>query len=1084
MENKPIYSNQKSYLNASNSSQMNFLKKVPELARPPSVPVLGRKLSNESIITIRDESVSKYPYAVQVPSKKPLKHKLHSKLFQKIPKSLKKPSKTETNLKSRTPSPLTKVKSVKLVQSKQDPSKTSRTKRASMSSPHLTRPQKTPEKQNQVQIREIVEKSLKKQKKLKKSHEKLEKQKTEAKEKLKKNIKNLNLCTREENLKNFKQKMFNPRKPWGIEAKKKAKPKKDIYKSDLFSKPLKSVRKSKNMTPEVSPSKRCLSSRSNHFSSKIQKKKKKIPRSEKENLKIIEVIPSSDLFKRPEKKQKKTLKKCPEMKWLDDYLENLSEVSKAKSILSEKHSELPAFGIVDDFELFEQDSRFANELKLKNQENFSIPKLEEFSFEESGPSQDFFLEENSKIVRLKKINKQKNDEIQEKILQAKAKFEEKYLNEKLLKNFQSAAKGWISRKEFKELEKKSLLNRKKKIFDQSEEDSLVDCIITAKNNENFKKIEKQEDSQNLSMKISPKFEDESSWIFKRQSPEDPESILNDEEEVNTILKAFKIKTDKIRGINEKSQDLKAKHGQISLKPVSNPENSKTSSKKSSVFVSDSLPTEKSKINSRNPSTEDQKNEIIQMAPIKKGQNLNLNELSHRLLQEQQNLHLLEEESKEMLKIMTPESSSVPSHFNSLTLNNLSCDLSSEAEILRLFHEIIHKKYVNLDSVLEKNIRVLQEALADSLSSKSKTESLELKKKLQRISTEESTDDLDQLLKDLIGTQDIKSIEVEILQGFIQSFPGSRNSPVPPVSHHFPALIPAPINFEIPEFNLLPSQNLEEMLSQASSEKTNNEKKNIESNISLNSLESYLKQIENTLLSALILEALDDFFVVFSEDLLISLVETEVLLITQEFRQAFSDRSVFFFTHEIFSKFSDLISNELKDFKQDDPLELLSMMQESEIGSGHLPEVLFAVIDPKLFLEIISDDPLFVCIFKKMVFDCVNENLNKFISRLPTPWGTGKIERKNCEISFLFEKVAERMEKYTSFKMGKIFVPGEADFGIIQLREQKIVEVINYDNKELEEKWVDYEFEENQVKLDLADMVLEQLVEEGIEIAFY
>ena len=110
MENKPIFSNQICYLNASTSSQASYLYKPHELSRPPSVPILGRKLSNESIITLRDESISRYPYAVNPVPHKALNSKLHPKLIQNLPKCKSKATKTQENCKSRSTSPLSKLK--------------------------------------------------------------------------------------------------------------------------------------------------------------------------------------------------------------------------------------------------------------------------------------------------------------------------------------------------------------------------------------------------------------------------------------------------------------------------------------------------------------------------------------------------------------------------------------------------------------------------------------------------------------------------------------------------------------------------------------------------------------------------------------------------------------------------------------------------------------------------------------------------------------------------------------------------------------------------------------------------------------
>ena len=423
----------------------------------------------------------------------------------------------------------------------------------------------------------------------------------------------------------------------------------------------------------------------------------------------------------------------------------------------------------------------------------------------------------------------------------------------------------------------------------------------------------------------------------------------------------------------------------------------------------------------------------------------------------------------MLKIMSPQSPKLPKQ---LKMFNISPELSSEAEIIRLFQEIIVKKYSNLDLVLEKNIQVLKDALADSLSSKSKTESIELKKKLQRISTEESSEDIDQILKDLIGTQDIYKIEVEVLQDFIHSFPGSNNSPVPSILSQYnsnPALVPE--NFEIPVFKS--ENNLEEIPSQVSS---------VQESEPLDLLETYLNKIEDQLITSIFLNSMQDPIIDFSEDLLMSLIETEAILINHEFKMALSDQSLHHFTDQVMNRFKPIIISELAEFRQDDPVDLLAMMQESEIGSGHFPEILFAVIDPKLFLDIIQEDPLFVCIFKKMVFDCINENLNKFISKLPTPWGDGQLIRKNLEFYTIFKEIDYKLSVCNQFRMGKIFTSGETEMGIIKTREDKIMKVINYENHEGECKWVDYGFEENQVKLDLADMMLESLVEEAIEIS--
>ena len=1051
MENKSTFSNQRFYLNSSTSSQPNYLCKVHELSRPPSVPVLGRKLSNESIITLRDESMSKYPYAVQPAPLKQLSSKLNRKLVQILRKPKKHHSNTQEHCNSRSNSPLSKLKTTKKTRKA---TQCRSYKYATNQIPHL-KPPKTPEKRNQCQMKEIVEKSLKKQKNLKKNHEKTEKLKKEAKEKIKKNIIELSKAAREDNLKYFKQKLFNPRQVPGVDKKKDKKHRQQEEIVEVLSKRTRFDQKFKSVSPEVSPSKRCLSSRAKN-SSKPKSKKKKT-RNEKESLKVVQVKLNPEALTKPYKKKTavKTIKKCQEMKWLDRYLENMSELSNLKSITLENQSKIPEFGIVDNFEIFEENSEIPLEPKLKNIEKISMPKLREsFVFEDPGLSSEFILEENSKIIRLKKINKQKSQEIQDKISISKAKVEEQYLNDKFVTLLQAAAKGWLVREEIKYIDE-----------------------VNGKNDESISQVGKNSDFKSF-IKVSPNFEgnSENSWIYKRQYTEDIDSFLNDDEEFNDILKVFKIKTNRFRGIDEKSQDLKSKH--LSLASISSPDSKAQIQPSPGQKLQKNLKENLKDSNERKKklkdlpwsrnltSEEERKSEIISLAPISKGHNLNLNEITYRLLQEQHNLDILEEESKEMLIILTPQS---PKQQKTLSM---SPKLSNEDEILRLFQEIIVKKYTNIGLILDQNIKVLKDAFADSLTSKSKTESVELKNKLKKISTEESSEDLDQILKELIGTQEIYKIEVEVLQDYIHSFPGSRNSPVPnTLTEYTSHQILVPENFEIPHFKS--EHNLEDILSRGSSYK--------ETEI-FDQFDIYLNDIEDQLITSLVLDSMQDYIVNFSEDLLLSLIETQTILINHEFKLALSDKSLYCFTDQVMNRYKSIILSELSEFKEEDPADLLAMMQESEIGSGHFPEILFAVIDPKFFIDTVQEDSLFVCIFKKMVFDCINENLNKFISKLPTPWGDGRLTRKNLDFDGILKEILKNISKNNELKMGKIYVEGETDMGINNVREEKIMKVINYESQESEGKWLDYGFDENQVKLDLADMILETLVEEAIEIS--
>lgn len=53
----------------------------------------------------------------------------------------------------------------------------------------------------------------------------------------------------------------------------------------------------------------------------------------------------------------------------------------------------------------------------------------------------------------------------------------------------------------------------------------------------------------------------------------------------------------------------------------------------------------------------------------------------------------------------------------------------------------------------------------------------------------------------------------------------------------------------------------------------------------------------------------------------------------------------------------------------------------------------------------------------------------------------------------------------------------------KIREEKLAKLLTLEVLEHDKIWTDYEFEETQVKLDLADMVLEQLASEVVEILY-
>lgn len=77
-------------------------------------------------------------------------------------------------------------------------------------------------------------------------------------------------------------------------------------------------------------------------------------------------------------------------------------------------------------------------------------------------------------------------------------------------------------------------------------------------------------------------------------------------------------------------------------------------------------------------------------------------------------------------------------------------------------------------------------------------------------------------------------------------------------------------------------------------------------------------------------------------------------------------------------------------------------------------------------------------------------------------------------------------KWNQTKAGKIFnsdnfIVSYTEQANIQSKEDRLIKVLADEAYEKDCQWVDYGLEETQVKLDVADMVLEILVEEIIEI---
>lgn len=179
-----------------------------------------------------------------------------------------------------------------------------------------------------------------------------------------------------------------------------------------------------------------------------------------------------------------------------------------------------------------------------------------------------------------------------------------------------------------------------------------------------------------------------------------------------------------------------------------------------------------------------------------------------------------------------------------------------------------------------------------------------------------------------------------------------------------------------------------------------------------------------------------------------------------------------------------------------PLELLYILQETEVGQMILedpisPPILPTAVLPYLednFPALDSEHPTF-----RLVIDGINESLSAYrlygAKGVPVPWSKAK---RVISTDFLLEEVCsrgkEQIRQWTGQCIGQIPTPdlilptGQIDEDQLQTRrEEKLSLALMKDLREREPTWTDYEAEETQVKLDLADMVLDHIITELFQV---
>lgn len=179
-----------------------------------------------------------------------------------------------------------------------------------------------------------------------------------------------------------------------------------------------------------------------------------------------------------------------------------------------------------------------------------------------------------------------------------------------------------------------------------------------------------------------------------------------------------------------------------------------------------------------------------------------------------------------------------------------------------------------------------------------------------------------------------------------------------------------------------------------------------------------------------------------------------------------------------------------------PLTELDKLQEFQIGTPTETEI---TVFPELFCikNLIPDEnytgPLAQNekLFHKMLLHTLNYLLQQFrpfgYRGLPFPWiNYSKVPKKPLIISQIIEKVILDMEDMNEMEIGNFpdisFSNSEANETlIIKIKEKQLEKTLFYEAFYEDYKWVDYEFEETQVKIDITDMILHDLAEEIINL---
>jgi IQ calmodulin-binding motif len=439
------------------------------------------------------------------------------------------------------------------------------------------------------------------------------------------------------------------------------------------------------------------------------------------------------------------------------------------------------------------------------------------------------------------------------------------------------------------------------------------------------------------------------------------------------------------------------------------------------------------------------------------------------------------------------------------IQKLTQENGTESEIFNLFQDIINRRYEKINDMFDENIKAVQEALAQSVISDESSigYSIDL---AQNMFSKFSKENLNSL----------HSIQDEMKENSIKIFKAYENSSNSntTVLHETPEPTGQSIGLsKSPEALSLPLECSE--IQEIEPSKTYLLDIKIAETSKISPLGSssimWIDEVampSNIDFTDLIIDAaiselyeylydiiIQDLWVFtasnvasLTEDLILVMIINEIHCQIEESRKDYNQEAIISFINTLVEKIQDeLVSILSQDFKLD-PLEVLSDLQETEVGAGFEPKVYNPILNIEGFIDIIETQSTYLTFFNILLFDCINEVLRKLVWINTMPWANQVCPKKVYKNAKDVQKDIEtKIIALDSVKSGTILYENIVDDNplyqetVLKCREQGVIRMLTQEIKEDDGAWSKYELEETQAKLDLADMVLELSIEEIIEI---